>query len=122
MSYLKGKVGVPNFWVKGMKAKGLIWFHVKQQDEAILEQLQDIETITSSEEVTNNPIYILKMHFAKDNGFFTQEVLELSLVYETELQIKSIKATKIAWLEGKDPTKKVIKKRQKVIDLFTETK
>jgi len=33
--------------------------------------------------------------------------------YEAEDQLKEIKGTAIEWLEGKDPTKKKIKKKQK---------
>ena len=122
MSYLKGKNGVPDFWIKAMKANSSIWTHVKEKDELIMEHLHHVETTTSEEEASKNPIYTLKMHFAKDNGFFTPEVLKLSLEYETEIRVKNIKATTIEWLEGKDPTKKKIKKKQKVIVLFTNTK
>lgn len=62
------------------------------------------------------------MHFAKDNGFFTPEVIELNLEYETEERVKSIKATEIKWEQGKDPRKKKVKKTQDVIELFTNTK
>lgn len=111
MSYLKGKKGVSDFWVKAMKACGPLWTHVKEKDKPILKHLQHIETLTSETEITKNQIYTLKMHFAKDNGFFTPEVLELNLEYETEDRVKTIKATKIDWLEGKDPTKKKMKKK-----------
>ena len=53
------------------------------------------------------------MVFAKDNDFFKQETLQVSLEYESEDLVKEIKGTKIEWLEGKDPTKKKIKKKQK---------
>ena len=37
----------------------------------------------------------------------------MSLEYETEDQLKEVKGTAIEWMEGKDPTKKKIKKKQK---------
>ena len=113
VSYLKGKKGVPDFWVKAMKANRLIWDQVKEKDEPIMEHLQHVETIASEDEVSKNSIYTRKMYFAEDNDNFTPEVLEVSLEYESEDQVKSIKATTIEWLEGKDPTKKKIKKKQK---------
>lgn len=53
----------------------------------------------------------LKMTFSPDNDHFTPNELVTTLIYETEDKIKEIKGTKIEWLEGKDPTKKKIKKK-----------
>ena len=39
--------------------------------------------------------------------------MTVALEYEAEDQVKEIKGTQIEWLEGKDPTKKKIKKKQK---------
>ena len=79
-----------------------------------MDLLQHIELVTSSEEVSNNPIYTLKMYFPEDNDFFTHEVLELSLEYETDIWVKTIKATTIQWKKDKDPSKKKMKKKNKV--------
>jgi len=32
VSYLKGKAGVPDFWVRALKANRLIWDQVKEKD------------------------------------------------------------------------------------------
>lgn len=55
----------------------------------------------------------LKMDFAEDNDFFTPCKLSVTLEYESEDQVKEIKGTTIEWKDGKDPTKKKIKKKQK---------
>jgi len=55
----------------------------------------------------------LTMRFAKDNGFFTNEVLTVALEFESEEEVKEIRGTKIEWLEGMDVTQKKIKKKQK---------
>lgn len=39
--------------------------------------------------------------------------MTVTLEYESEDQVKSVKGTTIEWKEGKDPTKKKIKKKQK---------
>lgn len=55
----------------------------------------------------------LKMEFSPDNDSFTPSTLSVTLEYESEDRVKSITGTEIQWLEGKDPTKKKIKKKQK---------
>jgi len=78
-----------------------------------MESLVHVETIASEDEASKNSIYTLSMRFKPDNEFFVQELLEVALEYESEDQVKSIKGTTIEWKEGKDPTKKKIKKKQK---------
>ena len=113
VTYLKGKQGIPDFWVKAMKANRLIWDQVREKDEPIMAHLQHVETEASENEATKNTVVTLKMVFAEDNDFFTPATLQVSLEYESEDQVKEIKGTAIEWLEGKDPTKKKIKKKQK---------
>ena len=78
-----------------------------------MEHLTNIETETSENEATKNMVLTLKMAFAANNDHFTNDVLSVSLEYESEEQVKEITGTVIEWLEGKDPTKKKIKKKQK---------
>ena len=113
VTYLKGKEGIPDFWVRAMKANRLIWDQVKEKDEEIIEHLIHVETETSVNEETKNTVVTLKMVFANDNEFFKPNELSVSLEYESEDQVKEIDGTTIDWLEGKDPTKKKIKKKQK---------
>jgi len=44
VTYLKGKNGIPDFWVRAMKANRLIWDQVKEKDEEIMEHLLHVET------------------------------------------------------------------------------
>jgi len=113
ISYLKGKNGVPDFWFRAMKANRLVWDQIKEKDEEIMQHLKHVDTITSENPETKNMVLTLKMEFSSDNDFFTPNVLQVSLEYESEDQVKEIKGTALEWLEGKDPTKKKIKKKQK---------
>ena len=113
VSYLKGKKGIPDFWIRAMKANRLIWDQVKEKDEPIMELLEHVETSSKEHEVSKNMILTLTMKFKDDNDFFTPSTLQVNLEYESEDQIKEIKGTTIEWLEGKDPTKKKTKKKQK---------
>lgn len=75
-----------------------------------MEHLLHVET-DSRDNAAKNTVVSLKMVFAKDNDFFKPDTLEVCLEYESEDQLKGITGTKIEWLEGKDPTKKKIKKK-----------
>jgi nucleosome assembly protein 1-like 1 len=86
---------------------------VKEKDEEILQCLKHVESESKENEETKNAILTLKMEFEEGNDFFTPATLAVSLEYEAEDQVKLVKGTEINWLEGKDPTKKKIKKKQK---------
>ena len=114
VSYLKGKKGVPDFWVRSMKANRLIWDQVKEKDEEIMQHLKHVETNVSEDLQSKNMIITLNMDFEEaSKEFFTPSTLKVSLEYESEDQVKQISGTAIEWVEGKDPTKKKIKKKQK---------
>jgi nucleosome assembly protein 1-like 1 len=95
-----------------MKQNRLIWDQVREKDEEIMNHLLHVET-ESTENADKNMILTMRMQFAENNDFFKQTNLSVSLEYEAEDQLKEIKGTTIEWLEGKDPTKKKIKKKQK---------
>jgi hypothetical protein len=44
VNYLKGKTGIPDFWVRAIKANRLIWDQVKEKDQPIMEHLKHVET------------------------------------------------------------------------------
>ena len=111
LAYLKGKTGVPEFWIRAMEMNPTIWDTVNEKDDEVLEKLVHVETASSETEVTKNYVLTLKMFFEKDNGFFKPEVLEVSIEYASQDKVKEIKGTVIEWVEGKDPTKKKIKKK-----------
>ena len=115
VSYLKGQKGIPDFWVRAMKSNRLIWDQVKEKDESLIEKLKHVETIQSENEKSKNMVLTLKMVFDSSQDHFTVAGNELvvNIEYESEDQVKQITGTKIEWLEGKDPTKKKIKKKQK---------
>merc|ERR1711935_1226077 len=83
-----------------------------EKDQPIFEHLQHVET-QQGESADKKMTLTLRMTFATDNDHFTPNELSTTLVYESEDRVNKIKGTKIEWLEGKDPTKKKIKKKQK---------
>uniref|UniRef100_A0A7S3IJH0 Nucleosome assembly protein n=1 Tax=Strombidium inclinatum TaxID=197538 RepID=A0A7S3IJH0_9SPIT len=113
VSYLKGQQGIPDFWQRSMKSNRLIWDQVREKDEEIMKHLRHVETTSAEDEVSKNMTVTLKMEFDEENEFFTPSTLFVTLEYESQDQVKDIKGTAIEWKEGKDPTKKKIKKKQK---------
>ncbi len=77
-----------------------------------MEFVSNIETKHYQDTESKNMFLKLKMEFT-ENDYFTPQVLECILEYHEEDECKAIKATEIQWKDGKDPTKKKIKKKQK---------
>jgi nucleosome assembly protein 1-like 1 len=114
VSYLKGKAGIPDFWLRALKNNKMIWDQVKEKDQEIMEHLKSIDAENSENPETKNDILTLKFEFnAAVSEFMEPASLEVAIEYEDEHTVKEIKATEITWVEGKDPTKKKIKKKQK---------
>lgn len=79
-----------------------------------MEGLKHIETLTSENEKTKNMVLTLKMVFEAPDYFANPSgELVVSLEYESEDAVRCVTGTNIEWLEGQDPTKKKIKKKQK---------
>jgi nucleosome assembly protein 1-like 1 len=113
VNYLKGQKGIPDFWVRAIKSNRLIWDQVKEKDQPIFEFLKHVETVQGENEESKNMTLTLRMVFNSENDHFVPSTLSTTLEYESEDKIKQITGTDIEWLEGKDPTKKKIKKKQK---------
>jgi nucleosome assembly protein 1-like 1 len=82
---------------------------VKEKDEEILQHVRHIET----ERSTSPKALTVKFHF-NENEFFDNKELSLKVVYKGDNDmVEKIEGTTIDWKEGKDPTKKKVKKKQK---------
>lgn len=109
VDYLKGKVGIPDFWFKAMKNSTMIWELVKEKDEEILAHIRHIETAKE-----DKPKTLTVTFYFNDNEFFDNKDLKLKIFYVgDDDDVDKIEGTEIQWKEGKDPTKKKMKKKQK---------
>ncbi|VDO31332.1 nucleosome assembly protein 1, putative [Brugia malayi] len=111
--------GVPNFWLHLLKNVDHVCEMIHEHDEPVLQHLIDITC-----DVQANPdSYTLTFHF-EPNEYFTQT--ELKKFYTLQVApdeddifdydgpvIINAKGTEIDWKEGKNVTKKIIKKKQK---------
>lgn len=115
----EGTKGIPSFWLNLLKSVDHLADMIQEQDEPILAHLYDITV-----EIGSDPdSYTLLFHFTP-NEFFKQTVLKkwykLQLTPDEEdpfefdgPMVVEAKGTEIEWNEGKNVTKKVVKKKQK---------
>lgn len=109
MDHLKGKDGIPDFWFRAIKNNQMIWELVKEKDEEILSHLKHVETERGEE-----PTKHLTVRFLfNDNEFFDNKEIVLTVHYKGDEDdtVAKIEGTQINWKEGKDPTKKKVKKK-----------
>ena len=100
--------GVPGFWLKVLKAHNLVKDYVKKHDEPILKHLTNI----SGQHFSDRIGYELTFTFSPNQYM---ENTELKKVYHMidERILEKVESSSINWKEGKDPTKKKVKKKQK---------
>ncbi|VDK86061.1 unnamed protein product [Litomosoides sigmodontis] len=111
--------GIPKFWLQLLKNVDHISEMIQEHDEPILEHLIDVTC-----DVHSNPdSYTLTFHF-EPNEYFTQT--ELKKIYTLQVApdgddvfeydgpiIIGASGTEIDWKDGKNITKKVVKKKQR---------
>jgi len=114
-----GVAGIPDFWLNVLRGASGINEMVQEQDVPILKHLTDI-TCSIDEEPKS---YTLHFHFSQ-NEYFTNSVLDKFYEISTGIDEKSpfdyegpvvisVKGTEINWKDGKNVTKKIIKKKVK---------
>lgn len=87
----------------------MVWEVVKEKDEEILKHLRHIES-----EKTLEPKTLTVRFYFNDNEYFENKEISMKIIYKgDEDEVQRIEGTQINWKEGKDPTKKKIKKKQK---------
>jgi len=108
VSNLIGKKGVPDFWSRAIKNNQMIFELVKEKDEEILKHIRHIDS-----EKTDKPNKALKVNFYfNENEYFTNDVISLKIHYKDDSdEVLKTEGTVINWKDGKDVTKKKVKKK-----------
>jgi hypothetical protein len=114
-----GSKGIPDFWLNVLRSSDLISDLIQEHDEPILKYLTDVTTSVDM----SPPGFTLLFHFAP-NPFFKNTTLKK--FYELQIKLDEedpfefdgptvVKAVgdEIQWADGKNITKKVVKKKQK---------
>ena len=87
----------------------MIWELVKEKDEEILKHVRHIQS-----ERGESPKTLAVKFFFNDNEFFDNKDITIKVIYKGDTdEVAKIEGTQINWKDGKDPTKKKVKKKQK---------
>lgn len=109
VDHLKEVQGIPDFWEKSIRNNKMIMHCIREADEKLLPSIKSIEAVRFEKPKALE----LKIQF-KENEYFENDELSLKLIYKSDTEeIESTEGSSINWKEGKDLTKKKIKKKQK---------
>jgi len=108
VTYLKEVQGVPDFWEKAIRGNQMVMQSVTEKDEPILKHITDVQA-----EETLEPKQVRVDFYFSENEFFTNDKLSLTVHLKDSDEVTEVEGTFIDWKDGKDVTKKKIKKKQK---------
>lgn len=101
-------LGVPGFWMRAMLNHGGVARLIQEKDRPILRHLQNVECELHSTGYGFDLIFTFEK-----NEYFKNAQLKKSFVLTRQNIIEKCEGTEIDWIDGKDVTKKKIKKKQK---------
>lgn len=111
--------GIPEFWLKALQNCPTTMDMVEEYDIPILQKLRNIETIMNSDPLG----FTLRFTF-EENEYFEPNVVDKTYYYKIAPSdeppyffdgpiIEKCTVTPITWKEGKNPTTKFVKRKQK---------
>lgn len=109
VDHLKDVCGIPDYWKVAVSNNMLIQQAVHKQDKEALTFIKDVKS-----EKTDDPKTITIKMFFSENEFFSNDVLTYTVkVKENGEEPAEVIGCGIDWKDGKDLSKKKIKKKQK---------
>lgn len=110
VSDLKGKTGIPNFWSTAVTNNQMLMQNWREKDREILPFLSKVLV----NRVEEPKMITFKLTF-NENEFFTNESLTAVVRFKEgeDDEVENVDGCAIEWKDGKDVTKKKIKKKQK---------
>lgn len=111
VAYLATEKGIPDFWFKCLKNNKLCMQVVKEKDVDVFSKLTCLKVEDELDE-ERKKIRTLTLTFA-ENEYFTNEALTLTIKYTDSDpdEPSTITGSPINWKDGKDMSKKKIKKK-----------
>jgi nucleosome assembly protein 1-like 1 len=111
VAHLKGVSGIPDFWSTAIKNNQMMLQYIREKDREVLPHLTNVfvtETLAPQKSIN------IELTFS-ENEWFTNEKLTLKVLFkkDQEDEIQESEGCLIDWKDGKDLTKKKIKKKQK---------
>lgn len=110
VSYLKDKAGIPGFWTTAVKNNQMLMQNWREKDREILPFLKKVHVNRQED-----PKIITFTLTFNENEFFTNESLTATVRFKEheDDEVENVDGCAIEWKDGKDVTKKKIKKKQK---------
>merc|ERR1712151_1483203 len=110
VAYLKDKDGIPDFWAKAIEGHPMLQQIITEKDAEIIKHVTMVHATKIEEPVTLITVEI----FFSENEFFDNKSLKFACRMDKENEkAEEVIGQAINWKEGKDVTKKKIKKKQK---------
>ena len=98
---------INSYWLKALKNQQSVKHDLGPKDDAILQHLKKIE----SEGNVDNDNFTLTFTF-EENPHFTNDVIKVTFHVGEDQEPLKVESTVINWKEGKNITRKVIKKKK----------
>jgi len=111
VTHLKEKPGVPDFWMKAIEGHPMLAQIISEKDAPIIKH---VTHVTAEKVEEPSSMITIEMHFS-ENEFFSEKSLKFCarMGKDQDDKVEEVIGQEISWKEGKDPTKKKIKKKQK---------
>lgn len=112
VDHLKDKTGIPDFWCTAIKNNVMMMQYIREKDREVLPHVTNVVSKESSEDSCK--IIEVELTF-NENEWFTNEKLNMKCIFkkDEEDEVQEVIGCLIDWKDGKDLTKKKIKKKQK---------
>jgi len=111
-AHLKEVAGVPDFWHVAVLNNPMMLQYIREKDREVLPCLKNVVSTETSDPKT---LTIDLTWDTEKNDFFTNEKLTLKVIFKegADDEVAECEGTLIEWKDGKDLSKKKIKKKQK---------
>ena len=111
VDHLKEVQGVPDFWSKAVLNHQIMLQYIREKDREVLPHLTNVVAVE-----TNTPVKTISIELTfSENEWFTNEKLTLKVIFKKDQdeEVAETEGCVIDWKDGKDLSKKKIKKKQK---------
>lgn len=107
--------GVPDFWCKAIKENEMLMSIIKEKDQEALDCVTKLEVDQASNpETGSKKSKSVTLRFS-DNEFFNNDFLKMTVFFKDNdcEEVARVESTVVDWKDGKDLSKKKVKKKQK---------
>lgn len=113
VDHLENEAGIPDFWLQAVKNNEMLMAIIKEKDTEVLDSLTKLEV---SKMIGTSAAYKVSKSITltfSDNEFFKQEEMTLQVNFKDSEceEVHSVSSSGVTWNDGKDLSKKKVKKK-----------